>query len=192
MDKLDTMIEIVQKVNNIQLLREKVSPIYEQMTSCKKQKNQIISQIGDSNKNLYILLSGVIRLYYIDMAGNDITRYFGTEGCISGGIDERLPYVVETLEDCEFLVMDWKKFKRLIGEDVYWIKRWNQLLQNSLRYKIYRESCFLTQSATERYIDFKRIYPSLEKRVKQSYIASYLGITPISLSRIRRTIREEK
>lgn len=82
--------------------------------------------------------------------------------------------------------------KSLFGEDIYWIKIWNQLLQNSIRYKIYRESCFLTESATERYIDFKRRHPDLEKRVNQSYIVSYLGITPVSLSRIRRMIKEEK
>ncbi len=97
MDKLDTLIEIIQKANNIQLLKEKIRPVYERMIYYKKEKNQIVSQIGDCGKNLYILLSGVIRLYYIDTAGNDITRFFGTKGCIGGGIEERLPYVVETL-----------------------------------------------------------------------------------------------
>jgi cAMP-binding proteins - catabolite gene activator and regulatory subunit of cAMP-dependent protein kinases len=192
MYKLDTIIEIIENANNIKLLKEKILPIYEQMTYCKREKNQIISQIGDVNKNLYVLLSGIIRLYYIDTDGNDITRFFGTKGCVSGGITEYLPYVVETLEDCEFLMIDWEKAKSLVGEDVYWIKIWNKLLQNSIRYKIYRESCFLTESATERYIDFRRMYPKLEEQVNQSYIASYLGITPVSLSRIRRTIKEEK
>lgn len=54
-----------------------------------------------------------------------------------------------------------------------------------------RESGFQIKSATERYIDFKKEFPNLEKRVNQSYISSYLGITAVSLSRIRRTIREE-
>ena len=54
-----------------------------------------------------------------------------------------------------------------------------------------RESEFQIKSATERYIDFKKEFPNLEKRVNQSYISSYLGITAVSLSRIRRTIREE-
>lgn len=192
MVKIEDIIEIVENANGIQLLKEKVLPIYEQMTYFKEEKNQIISRVGDINKNLYILLSGIIRLYYIDIDGNDVTRFFGMKGCIRGGIGESLPYVVETLEECEFLMMDWEKAKKLVGEDIYWIKIWNQLLQNSIRYKIYRESCFLTESATERYINFKRMYPELEKQVNLSHIASYLGITPVSLSRIRRTIKEER
>jgi len=64
-------------------------------------------------------------------------------------------------------------------------------LEKTIVYKMHRENAFLIKSATERYLDFKREFPLLEKRVNQSYIASYLGITPVSLSRIRRTIREE-
>lgn len=192
MQTLDEVIEIVQSANKIQLLKEKVKPIFEQMTYYKKEKNQIVSQIGDINRNLNVLFSGILRLYYIDANGNDITRFFGTKGNISIGLDECQPYVVEAIEDCEFFSVEWEKFKRLASEDIYWIKIWNQLLQNSIRYKIYRESSFLTESATERYIDFKRMYPELEKQVNQAYIASYLGITPVSLSRIRRTIKEKR
>ncbi len=192
MQTLDEVIEIVQSANKIQLLKEKVKPIFEQMTYYKKEKNQIVSQIGDINRNLNVLISGLLRLYYIDANGNDITRFFGTKGNISIGLGERQPYVVEALEDCEFFSIDWKKIKRLASEDIYWIKIWNQLLQKSIGYKIYRESSFLTESATERYIDFKCMYPELEKRVNQAYIASYLGITPVSLSRIRRTIKEKR
>lgn len=192
MQTLDEVIEIVQSANKIQLLKEKVKPIFEQMTYYKKEKNQIVSQIGDINRNMNVLISGILRLYYIDANGNDITRFFGTKGNISIGLDERQPYAVEALEDCEFFSVEWKKFKRFASEDIYWIKIWNQLLQKSMRYKIYRESSFLTESATERYIDFKRMYPELEKQVNQAYIASYLGITPVSLSRIRRTIKEKR
>lgn len=192
MQTLDEVIEIVQSANKIQLLKEKVKPIFEHMTYSKKEKNQIVSQIGDINRNLNVLISGILRLYYIDANGNDITRFFGTKGNISIGLGERQPYVVEALEDCEFFSVDWKKIKRLASEDIYWIKIWNQLLQKSIGYKIYRESSFLTESATERYIDFKRMYPELEKQVNQAYIASYLGITPVSLSRIRRTIKEKR
>lgn len=192
MDKLKEIIEIVEKANGIRLAKEKVQPIYEQMVYCRKDGNEIVSKIGDVDKNLYVLLSGTIRLYYIDMDGNDISRFFGTNGCISGGSDDSLPFGVETLEVSEFLMVDVEKIKGLVGEDLYWLKICNQLLQNSIRYKIYRESSFLMESATERYINFKRMYPKLEEKVSQAHIASYLGITPVSLSRIRRTIKEEK
>lgn len=192
MDNLSEIIKLVEHKNNISLSREKVEPVYEQLTYCKKDKNELISHIGDVDKNVYIILNAIIRLYYIDMDGNDITRFFGEKGCIRGGNKDSLLYAVETLEPTEFLMADWEKLKPIIHDDIYWIKIWNQLLQNSLRYKIYRESCFLMESATERYIDFRRSYPNLEETVSQAHIASYLGITPVSLSRIRRTLREEK
>lgn len=66
-----------------------------------------------------------------------------------------------------------------------------EFLENSLLYKMEREYAFQIMSATERYIAFQREYKEIEKRINQRYIASYLGITPESLSRIRRTIKEE-
>ena len=69
-------------------------------------------------------------------------------------------------------------------------KIWNHMLQNAIEYKIYRESCFLMETATKRYLSFRKSYSELEKRVSQAHIASYLGITPVSLSRIRKSIKE--
>lgn len=62
MQTLDEVIEIVQSANKIQLLKEKVKPIFEQMTYYKKEKNQIVSQIGDINRNMNVLISGILRL----------------------------------------------------------------------------------------------------------------------------------
>ena len=66
-----------------------------------------------------------------------------------------------------------------------------EFLENSLLYKMQREYAFQIMSATERYIAFQKEYEEIKERVSQHYIASYLGIKPESLSRIRRTIKEE-
>lgn len=60
------------------------------------------------------------------------------------------------------------------------------------RYKIYRENGFLVENATERYIHFKKLYPDLSERVPQRHIATYLGIAPESLSRIRSAMKENE
>ena len=189
MDDLDNLIAIVQKLNHIKVDKEKAIPIFCQMSKYKKSKGQIVSMVGEKNEHVYVLKSGIIRLFYIDAEGKEVTRFFGAEGSIGGAIEGYLPYAIEALENCEFFRIEHKKIKELFEGDIYWLKIWNILLQNSLQYKIYRESSFLTQSATERYLDFKKMYPAVEDRVRQSYIASYLGITPISLSRIRRTLK---
>lgn len=58
-------------------------------------------------------------------------------------------------------------------------------------YKIYREKGFLVENATARYIHFKKLNPDLSGRVPQRHIATYLGITPESLSRIRGAMKED-
>jgi CRP-like cAMP-binding protein len=54
-----------------------------------------------------------------------------------------------------------------------------------------RENVFLIENATERYIHFKKLYPEISKRVPRRHIATYLGITPESLSRIRSAMKDE-
>ena len=71
-------------------------------------------------------------------------------------------------------------------------KIWIELLENGLRYKIYRENGFLLENAAERYLHFRKLYPELCSRVPQKHIATYLGITPESLSRIRKVMKEEQ
>lgn len=151
----------------------------------------MISNIGERDDKLMILFSGLIRHYYVDIDGNDITRFFSMEGDIIGGISiGDNPFAREAVEDCEMLVIDSIKFMEIVNSDIDLLKLFNKVLLKGLDYKIYRESSFLMLSATERYINFKRMYPGLEKRVNQMHIASYLGITPVSLSRIRKTIKE--
>jgi len=65
-----------------------------------------------------------------------------------------------------------------------------EALEGGMRYKIYRENGFLVETATERYIAFRKRNPELAERVPLRYIATYLGITPESLSRIRSAMRE--
>lgn len=68
---------------------------------------------------------------------------------------------------------------------------WISLLEDGLRYKMYRENGFLVENATERYLHFRKLYPKLCGRAAQKHIATYLGIAPESLSRIKKAMKEE-
>ena len=81
---------------------------------------------------------------------------------------------------------------KIIRENVSFKDVWIHLLESALRYKIYRENGFLVENATERYIHFKKLYPDLSERVPQRHIATYLGIAPESLSRIRSAMKENE
>lgn len=156
-------------------------------------KGEIVVHVGDNQNEIYFIISGLLRSYYIDMNGNDVTHFFPRKGtlCCAEALFSEGPskHCIEALEDCDVLAIKVSDFKELI-EDIYCMKAYMKVLEYSFRYKIERESSFLLKSATERYLDFKNRYPELEGRTHQAYIASYLGITPVSLSRIKRAIRE--
>lgn len=156
-------------------------------------KNDVLIRIGEKNGFIFFVVSGILRDYYIDDDGNDVTRFFTCEGGICGGetliSNEPSAVCTEALGNCILLRCLVSDFKKIIASDSESTKAYIWLLKSSLAYKIRRENSFLIKNATERYIDFKRENPDLEKRVNQKYIASYLGITPVSLSRIRRVLK---
>lgn len=88
------------------------------------------------------------------------------------------------------MIFETKKIKELVYENNQLKDMYITLLENALRYKLYRENGFLVENATQRYINFKKRYPDICKSVKQHYIATYLGVTPESLSRIRKALKE--
>lgn len=143
----------------------------------------------------FFLLSGIFRGFYLDKEGNDITHHFVFENhyYASNFLTTDKPQVCsyEALEDCVILSINTKKLRESmqINNQLLWL--YVQKLEEALKNKINREMSLISRTATERYIDFKQMYPGIEKRVNQIHIASYLGITPVSLSRIRRVIREE-
>ena len=158
-------------------------------------KGEILASIGDDTNYAGLILSGVARAYYIDNDGNDITRGFAPEGTMfmdEGffGYPERI-CMWETLEETTIMICETAAIKKMIKENDSFKDIWIYLLESAMRYKIYRENGFLIENATERYIHFKKLYPNLSERVSQRHIATYLGITPESLSRIRGAMKEE-
>lgn len=158
-------------------------------------KKDIILKMGEPMNKVYLIIKGIVRSYYLDKDGNDVTKTFLQEMsfCIAESFftSEPSEQGFEAIEDVEMLEFNVSELKKYIFENEILKDVYIMYLEKTIVYKMHRENAFLIKSATERYLDFKREFPLLEKRVNQSYIASYLGITPVSLSRIRRTIREE-
>lgn len=158
-------------------------------------KNTIIQHIGDEAITVGIVLDGLVRSYYIDNDGNDITRGFAVAGsmCMDEGMmgyEEHL-CMWETIEESTLMLFAVSKLKALINSNESLKSIWISLLEGGLRYKMYRENGFLVENATERYLHFRKMYPQLIGRIPQKHIATYLGITPESLSRIRKAMKEE-
>lgn len=159
-------------------------------------KGDIIARTGDKASTAGLVINGVIRSFYVDNDGNDITQYFATESswCIDSGMIgfDEMQANWEALEDTTVMLFDVKDMKELINSDEQLKSTWIAVLESGMRYKVYRENGFLVENATERYVTFRKRYPMLAKRVPQRCIATYLGVAPESLSRIRSSLKENE
>ena len=158
------------------------------------EKGTLLRSIGDSTDTAALVLDGMARCYYIDGDGNDITRGFSVKGtlCMDDGMFGYSESLTEweTLTDTTLMFFNVGEIKTLINENDALKNTYIQLLENALKYKIYRENGFLVENASERYIHFRKMFPEICQTVKQQYIATYLGIAPESLSRIKKSLKE--
>lgn len=190
---IDNMINSA-KIFGIDLNKDDLNEVMQISTLKLFHKGDIIRQIGDENDTVGFVLSGLIRSYYLDENGNETTRYFHPENTLF--MDEGLvnyPKSIcacEALEDCVVVIFPTKQVKEIALKHESLRNFYIIMLENAVKYKIERENLFLTCTATERYLQFIKKYPTLCDRVRQSYIATYLGIAPESLSRIRRSLKD--
>ncbi len=158
-------------------------------------EGDLVIVAGQDGYEPSVLLSGLIRVFFLNAEGVDVTNLFIFENTFYGSdfLTMKKAHVCsfEALEDCVSLVLNRQVLNETLQSDIRLLLGYTGILEQSLNKKILRENALITKSATERYLDLKNEYPNIEKRVSQTLIASYLGITPVSLSRIRRVIREE-
>jgi CRP-like cAMP-binding protein len=136
------------------------------------------------------IVKGAFREYYTDTNGREFNKAFCFKGDYTGSyydlnLGKPAIVTIEALTDSTTIVIDHKKYQKLVETDVFWLKVSQAFAHNLLMKKFEKELQMLTLSATERYQLLQRQYPKLEQLVPSYHIASYLGITPISLSRIR-------
>ncbi len=97
---------------------------------------------------------------------------------------------IQTLEDSQLLTANYEEYQAATAESSCWQKVNQNIAERLFMKKEKRESSLLLDDAQTRYIKFGNEYPGLESRIKQHLIASYLGITPVTLSRIRARLRK--
>lgn len=159
----------------------------------KIKKDECFIREGEFPKSFAYVYSGLFRYYYTNNKGNDFTKGFFFENSFissySAMILNRESYFsIEALEDAEIIEIDYEKWKTLLSNELVWHKLLLALIEKGYCIKESREREFLLFSAEERYKSFLKSFPYQQKRIKQHFIASYLGISPVSLSRIRKKL----
>jgi CRP-like cAMP-binding protein len=155
------------------------------------EKGEHFIRAGEIPSKMAFNLQGLLRYYYLDKKGNDYTKGFFAEGApitsYSAMIQNRESYFsIEALEDSVLAVFTYTDWKRLLNRHECWQRLLILLLEKGYCAKEAREREFLVLDAEEKYRIFIQNFPNIESRIKQHYIASYLGITPVALSRIRK------
>ncbi|NOT04049.1 MAG: Crp/Fnr family transcriptional regulator [Anaerolineales bacterium] len=161
----------------------------------KLQKNRFLVSAGEVPTTLAFVVSGILRLYYISDSGFEFTKSFCVEGDMAAAYtallnNEPSKLFIQTLEDSQLLTANYKEYQAVTAESSYWQKVNQNIAERLFMKKEKRESSLLLDDAQTRYIKFRNEYPGLESRIKQHLIASYLGITPVTLSRIRARLRK--
>ena len=156
-------------------------------------KDEFFVTEGQVPKNFGIVISGLFRYYYVNDKGDEFTKGFILKGNVLAAYSAMLYqetslFSVQALEDAAILEINYKQWQTLQRNNTFWDKFLIVLLQKGYCVKEKRERELLLLDAETRYKIFLEEFPSLDKRIKLQIIASYLGIKPESLSRIRKNM----
>ena len=149
------------------------------------------AEAGQVAQYIGFLSEGVVRVFSYNDAGDEVTMYFLDEGHFVVDLDSftnRKPAIshIQAVTDCSFVTISRASLNQLSDKIPGWNDAIRRITEGALLEKVRLRSPLVAANATIRYQNFLRDLPAIARRVPLQYIASYLGIAPQSLSRIRR------
>ncbi len=157
-------------------------------------KGQRLISMGERVEGLPILVAGVLRGFVVDESGRDITDCFIHQkgdvifGCCQ--FDEPSPIHIEAVTDCQIVIIPVAALLQMM-EDPILLRLYNDQLCKALHRHWQMKMQMYQSDAMSRYQWFLRTYPGLEEQISGKHLASFLGMTPVTLSRLRRKLRED-
>lgn len=177
-----------------QLNKQQIDLIKSKAISIELKKEGYFSEAGKIARQVAFVDNGILRVCYYNNKGEEITRYFIDENNFAVDLNSFTNQIpsseyVQAITDCILFVFSADALKDLSTTIIVWNGIINQITAKSLIEKVNRISPMLAEDAKARYINFLEKFPHLANRIPLSFLASYLGITQSSLSRIRKNIR---
>lgn len=175
------------------LTDEELSQIMSEHDKISVDKGDYLLREGAVSNEYYIVEEGLLRSYAIDYQGDERTvDFFATSDVAIEVLSlfQRVPTVenIVAVTDCTLWRIDFMKFQQLfhtIPNFMEWGRAW---MSGNLFYQKQRSISLITQSATDRYLALLKEKPMILQHAPLKYIASYLGVTDTSLSRIRKEV----
>lgn len=188
---MEELIEYILRFGNLN--KQQVELVLSKAQVTLLDKEDYFSAAGKIPKQVGFILEGVIRGCYYNDKGEEITRCFISENnlvCdyVNFEANTSSTEYLQAITDCRLIVFsrtNWEQLSQIISG---WDNIKNKMVQLCM-YQKSRKGPVISQDATTRYLEFIGNYPLLINRIPLSYIASYLGVTQQSLSRIRKNIR---
>lgn len=171
----------------------RLNQLLERSTAATYDKNTVIGTAGKAFDRLGYIVGGAVRTYSINEQGEEISYLLHVDNDFFGDYKsyitgERSELVIETVLETEVIFFEKKQLEQLIREDVFWLgfaRRISDLVFLDARQRI---DDLLFYTPEQRYLNLLKRSPDVILKIPQKYISTFLGITPQSLSRIRKRL----
>jgi CRP-like cAMP-binding protein len=177
----------------VALAQEEETLVKTYLTPKKLRKKQYLLQEGDVCKSIAFIEKGALKAYSIDDTGNEHIIQFGIEGWIISDLysfltGEPATYNIDAIEDAELVLINKSAHEELLQKLSKYETFTRMNITGAYLAMQKRLTSIISSPLDERYANFTATYPEIVQRVPQHMIAAYMGLTPETLSRIRRRI----
>ena len=159
-------------------------------------RGTVFLRAGERQSKLFLLLSGVARGYFVDVDGGDHTDCFcfrcGTPAMPPCAFDEPSPESIAALTDCELLVLPLQETMCLVHRHAQLSELYARFLTDAMRLHNHTRHVMCSLTARQRFEWFLEEYPGLIFDVSNRHIASFLNMTPETLSRMKSALKKTK
>ncbi|MCP5162176.1 MAG: Crp/Fnr family transcriptional regulator [Hahellaceae bacterium] len=157
-------------------------------------KGARLIQQGAPAPKLFFLANGLARYVSLSPDGKEFTQSFARSPGMAGSTRAMIRqtpalFNIEVLEDCLCLEFHWQSFFDRMKQIPGFLETYAHMMEALFIAKEERENAFVQLSAEQRYLNFIDQHPALVDKIPLQYVASYIGITPVALSRIRKRLR---
>ncbi|MEK6481973.1 Crp/Fnr family transcriptional regulator [Catalinimonas sp. 4WD22] len=156
-------------------------------------KHHVLIDIGEVAVEIFFINKGCVRLYYLTEEGEEVTGFIFLENMMAGSSESffsQVPgtQIIETLEECELLVLTHSSLQQLYDDVPKMNILVRKILEQRMAFAQKVVASLIINKPQDRYTSYQQLHPGLENRIPQHILASYMGITPVSLSRIRKRL----
>ncbi len=157
-------------------------------------KGDLLIRQGDHAENIFFLSKGLLRYMSLSADGKEFTQAFASSPGIAGSTramtqNTQALFSIEAMDNVLCLQCNWDHFYETMKSQTGFLHAYTTLLEHMFAKKEEREYSLLQHSAEQRYLTFLKENPQLRDKLSLKIIASYIAITPIALSRIRKQLK---